>query len=923
MRVAIVAVPGRFPTVIHDSTKWVQAIAPVCTVVDRLSLNYRWWSQMCSSEVVNFIEAANAENKIDSKNDLNSVFTLLVETGKAASKSLIALQSMVSYLSADEYRRHVEVIETHLKTLNLSQSELVMSFASGPITKGVNFGDCAEIARVSKLKGLLSQTIVAALGGVSGFDLFLLRVTTEFDLLSAAIVAHQLKLAVPNVHICLVDHGYENFSLSNAVDRLDASGHLEQCFDTIVARKDEIERVLLDLVESIRLGNPPKGFLAARTKSEKSLPLKVTRKAKETPLCLEPSFSPAPIVQIRLSPNRCYWSRCTYCTQNAKYEGNSSPAKWQIGETISYIQKYYREGVRHFIFSDEAISPAMLLALADDILDSGMAVSWSCRCKLEKAFDDKLFAKVAIAGCQEILFGLETTSPTLLQKMDKVVDGLDDEAVARIFATMAHHQIGIHVNLISGFPGETLEEAEETIRFVIRCLRHHPNATFKLNRFTVFPNTPISQSPWMFGISELSSQGDIPVALPFRLNAECRRRTVPVMQDFERLNEMIAEGLGWQRFIGLAGGRDAFDLYSSSGHSMVFKALQENPLDLGRSPSIDPPKAKVGKKKRQRAFLTGASGTVGRSVLDEMLRQDWDVILLGREASSLKYPCEVVRADLHDLPDLSRYFDGLDTIVHCASPRSLNRGEMLSGEVEATGRLLDAWSTGAFVYASSQTLYGEAEGILVEEARPSCDNWYDLAKLANEHQVDMMARKLSAVGLSLRVPLVFANGSNMRGQQYLNQLLTALRRGDQFLFQDKKAMQEQGTPYIGPEDLGRAFLSATALESRGIYNLSTGFVVWYRLLEIMSEMTGIAVNYIFRTDGYSKKIGVFKLPESRAAFDSTKFETASGFKPSEKLEEIVANFIRSEQNARTLNFQSQNDTETWQPKLVFNEEDPL
>src|SRR6185437_5390174 len=108
------------------------------------------------------------------------------------------------------------------------------------------------------------------------------------------------------------------------------------------------------------------------------------------------------------------------------------------------------------------------------------------------AHDAGLFAQIAKAGCKEIQYGLETTSPRMLKLMDKHVEGIDEPRIAQAFRDMAAVGIGVHVNLIGGFPGDSLADTEGSVDFIRREFANLRSASYFISAFTLLPDTPIA-----------------------------------------------------------------------------------------------------------------------------------------------------------------------------------------------------------------------------------------------------------------------------------------------------------------------------------------------------------------------------------------------------------------------------------------------
>src|SRR5262249_46921842 len=114
------------------------------------------------------------------------------------------------------------------------------------------------------------------------------------------------------------------------------------------------------------------------------------------------AFTPELVYWSRISRRRCYWSRCSFCVQNQKYDDPRAPAKSEIFESLERVGALVHGGCRNIIFSDEAVSPASLRPLSDGILERGISFKWACRCKLETSFTSELMELAASAGCYEI-----------------------------------------------------------------------------------------------------------------------------------------------------------------------------------------------------------------------------------------------------------------------------------------------------------------------------------------------------------------------------------------------------------------------------------------------------------------------------------------------------------------------------------------
>jgi hypothetical protein len=195
---------------------------------------------------------------------------------------------------------------------------------------------------------------------------------------------------------------------------------------------------------------------------------------------------------------------------------------------------------------------------------------------MELAHTRDLLRQMRMAGCFEILFGLESISSRTQKRMGKYVEGLDAQAVKKIVHAMAELGIGVHMNLIAGFPGDTPQEVTDTVEFLIEALSDVKGATFLLNRFELFPETPIMENPGAFGVIPLIGTGDMPSSYPYTVTSEYYEDSLAVDRMIPALRERLLSGLGWRKFGRCHRANMALSLYFGTGHGAIFKTQDHN-----------------------------------------------------------------------------------------------------------------------------------------------------------------------------------------------------------------------------------------------------------------------------------------------------------------------------------------------------------
>ena len=293
-------------------------------------------------------------------------------------------------------------------------------------------------------------------------------------------------------------------------------------------------------------------------------------------------------------------------------------------------------------------------------------------------------------------------------------------------------------------------------------------------------------------------------------------------------------------------------------------------------------------------FLTGGTGNVGRLVAAELVRRGHQVKALVQPGSAAPVGCAAVPGHMGIAEQLAGAVAEADGVVHLASPRSNDRRAALHEDVAGCGKLLDAWTRGNFVFASSQTVYGVPREIMKEDAALKASCWYDLAKIANEQQLAMTPLdEHRRAAVSVRMALLFDAGPRRRDRQFLFEVYQACRGGLRFVFESERALETAGSVFIGGEDLARAFSDALEVPHSGAFNVAGGFCRWKELIDMINLHAGTASGVVVR-DGGRPGPGEYRLPQSVSSMDLAAFTAASGFRPRQTLEELISSFVAAE-----------------------------
>jgi anaerobic magnesium-protoporphyrin IX monomethyl ester cyclase len=224
-------------------------------------------------------------------------------------------------------------------------------------------------------------------------------------------------------------------------------------------------------------------------------------------------LAPSRVLPLQTSRG-CYHGKCAFC--NVGY-GYPSPYRQvdaeRVVEYMLALEKRY--GVRHIFFADEAISPHMLRDMAAALEGLGSPLHW-CGCvRFEKALKRELLEGMARGGCLMLLFGLETASQPIMRYMAK---GTQLDSMRQVLQDSARAGIWNHTFFFFGFPGETIDHAQETVNFVYeqqQAIHSASPGAFVLERYA-----PVHRSPETYGIRRVVQDPDKDLAIYFDYEVE-------------------------------------------------------------------------------------------------------------------------------------------------------------------------------------------------------------------------------------------------------------------------------------------------------------------------------------------------------------------------------------------------------------------
>jgi len=196
----------------------------------------------------------------------------------------------------------------------------------------------------------------------------------------------------------------------------------------------------------------------------------------------------------------CYWGKCTFCDISLDYIRLYEPL------TASLLCDRMEEmiaqtGQNGFHFVDEAAPPALMRALAQEIIRRKLTVSWWANIRFEKSFTRDLCLLLKASGCIAISGGLEVASDRLLELIQK---GITVAQVARVNKNFAEAGIMVHAYLMYGFPTQTAQETIDSLEMVRQLFEAGILQSAFWHLFTMTAHSPVGLHPAKFKVAKIT-----------------------------------------------------------------------------------------------------------------------------------------------------------------------------------------------------------------------------------------------------------------------------------------------------------------------------------------------------------------------------------------------------------------------------------
>lgn len=192
----------------------------------------------------------------------------------------------------------------------------------------------------------------------------------------------------------------------------------------------------------------------------------------------------------------CYWGKCTFCDISLDYIKIYEPIAANL-LCDRMEEMILQTGQNGFHFVDEAAPPALMRALALEILRRELSVTWWTNIRFEKSFTSDLCLLLKASGCIAVSGGLEVASDRLLKLIDK---GVTVEQVAKVTRNFTEAGTMVHAYLMYGYPTQTVQETVDSLEMVRQLFEAGVLQSGFWHQFAMTAHSPVGIAPEKFGV---------------------------------------------------------------------------------------------------------------------------------------------------------------------------------------------------------------------------------------------------------------------------------------------------------------------------------------------------------------------------------------------------------------------------------------
>lgn len=248
-------------------------------------------------------------------------------------------------------------------------------------------------------------------------------------------------------------------------------------------------------------------------------------------------LAPHTVLPVQFSRG-CYYKDCAFCALTLDHQNFRQKDPLKVVDELEALSKKY--DTPYFFFTDECLALSPTKRLCKELISRELGLQWTAELRFEKNLSRDLLGLMREAGCQKIVFGLETYNARLMDFMKK---GITQESVRRICSDCVDLGIAVHCYVIVGFPTETEEESLETMNFIVENDKLNQSYGFSCQPclFDLEKEAPIMSDPGGYGVQRIMRPASEDLSLGFFYEVKTGMTPEEAEKVYQHVYEKISE----------------------------------------------------------------------------------------------------------------------------------------------------------------------------------------------------------------------------------------------------------------------------------------------------------------------------------------------------------------------------------------------
>jgi radical SAM superfamily enzyme YgiQ (UPF0313 family) len=189
---------------------------------------------------------------------------------------------------------------------------------------------------------------------------------------------------------------------------------------------------------------------------------------------------------------------CHFCYERLFWGSYRAMSGKRIFEQIVFHKKMFPQ-INYFYFNGLLLNGKLenLEEFCDLIIEQRLAVRWAGQAVVREDMTKPILMKMRAAGCETLGYGVESGSQKVLDSMNK---RFSIAKAAQVLKDTHAAGINFQVNIMFGFPTETVEDFKKTLDFLVDVRPSIESILASQSFFTLEKGTYIYNNPEKFGI---------------------------------------------------------------------------------------------------------------------------------------------------------------------------------------------------------------------------------------------------------------------------------------------------------------------------------------------------------------------------------------------------------------------------------------